>query len=185
MLKKYGLSDKPIWITEVQFGDLQKKPGNIEEFNKLITRASVFALAQGADKLFFIENWTTWDNPDAFKPPEESEKNEKKEPPKIDLSQNTTHKVYLNLVRKINSFDRIEIIKEEYTEGKDDWQGASSKIGQYKFINGNEVVYVLWGKSQLPKEISGKVKVTNIYGESKEVDVEKIILSDEPIFIEL
>ncbi|TSC92883.1 MAG: hypothetical protein CEN89_401 [Candidatus Berkelbacteria bacterium Licking1014_7] len=183
-LEKFGIKDKPVWVTEVQFGELQDKPKDIEEFNRTLAKSSVFALAQGADKLFYIENWTTWDNPDAFKPPKEGEKDKKEPKPKIDLSNNSTHKVYLNLVDKINSFGKIETLQEKFTEGKDDNSGATSQIGQYKFINGNKAVYVLWGSAQLPAEISGKVKVTDIYGESQEIDAGSIKLSDTPIFVE-
>lgn len=184
-LEEFGIKDKPIWVTEVQFGELMDKPKDLASFERLLTKASVFSLAKGADKLFFIENWTTWDNPDAFKPPEKDEKKEKKgPPPKLDLANNSTHEVYLNLVDKINNFDRIETIEEKYEEGRSDNDGATSQIGQYKFINGSKIVYVLWGKGTLPTEISGKVKVTDIYGKAQEMDAKEIQLSDNPIFIE-
>ena len=161
---------------------MQEKPEKIKEFDKLVARSSVFALAQGADKLFFIENWTTWDSEDSFKPPEEKEK--KGPPPKIDLSGSSTHQVYLNLVDKINNFEKVEKIEEKYTVGKEDWQGATSQLGQYKFINGDEVVYVLWGEAQVPSEISGKIKVTDIYGKSEVIDSKELSLTDSPIFVE-
>ena len=186
-LEKFGIKDKPVWVTEVQFGELMDKPKDIEGFNRTLAKSSVFALAQGADKLFYIENWTTWDNPGAFKPSKEDEKDKeaKKEPkPKIDLTNNSTHKVYLNLITNLNSFDKVEILREKFTEGKDDNSGATSQIGQYKFVNGDRVVYLLWGSAQLPAEISGKVKVTDIYGESQEMDAGSIKLSDTPIFME-
>lgn len=202
-LEKYGIKDKPIWITEVQFGQLMEKPKDLQAFERLMAKSSVFALAHGADKLFYIENWTMWDNPDAFKPPEEEnkdgkDKKEKGPKPKLDLENNSTHKVYLNLVDKTNSFDKIEILKEEFTESKGDNDGATSRIGQYKFIKGGKVVYVLWGQAELPEEITAgpkcgtgakcpganKVKVTDIYGVSQETDANAIQFSDFPIFVE-
>ena len=183
-LEKFGIKGKPVWVTEVQFGELMDKPKDIEGFNRTLAKSSVFALAQGADKLFYIENWTTWDNPDAFKPSKEGEKDKKEAKPKIDFSNNPTHKVYLNLVNKINSFNKIEALQEKFTEGKDDNSGVTSQIGQYKFVNGDKVVYVLWGSAQLPAEISGKVKVIDIYGEGKEMDAKNITLSNNPIFVE-
>ena len=183
-LKKFGLADKPIWVTEAQYGELQKKPEDTVEFDKLVARSSVFALAQGADKLFLIENWVTWGDENAFKPPEE-EKEKKKPPPKMNLSGSSTHKVYLNLIDKINNFDKIEMIKEKYTEGKEDWQGATSQVGQYKFINGDESVYVLWGSTSVPSEITGVVTVTDIWGNKKEMNASKITLTDSPVFVEL
>ncbi|TSC94351.1 MAG: hypothetical protein Athens101428_304 [Candidatus Berkelbacteria bacterium Athens1014_28] len=183
-LEKFGIKNKPVWVTEVQFGELMNKPKDIEKFDKILAKSSVFALAQGADKLFYIENWTTWDDPDAFKPPEEGEKDKKEPKTKMDLSNNSTHKVYLNLVSKINSFDKIETIQEKFTEGKDDNSGTTSEIGQYKFINGNKAIYILWGNAELPTEISGKVKISDIYGDNQEMDAGSIKLSDTPIFVE-
>lgn len=182
-LEKYGLSDKPIWITEVQFGQLLEKPKDLNSFEILIAKASVFGLAQGAEKLFYIENWTFWDNQEMLQPSKDEK--EKKEPKKLpDLSNNSTQKVYLNLVAKINSFEKIEKIKEEFSENPGDNEGATSQVGQYKFVAGSKIVYVLWGKAGLPAEISGQVKVTDIYGESQEIEASAIELSDSPIFVE-
>lgn len=190
-LAGFDIKDKPIWVTEVQFGDLMGKPKDIAAFEKLLARSSVFALSRGADKLFYIENWTQWDDPEAFKPPDEKDdKSSKKEPkPKKDFSNNSTHKVYLNLVRLLNSFDKVEGIKEEVASGQDqrnkEMGGLSAKIGQYKFTNKDKVIYVLWGQASLPTEITGKIKVTDIYGTEKEIDANSIVLSDSPVFIEL
>jgi hypothetical protein len=187
-LEKYDLGKKPIWVTEAQYGELDKPPKNTEEFDKLIARSSVFALAQGADKLFLIENWVFWDNEDTFKPPEEekNEKGKKGPPPKIDLTDSSTHKVYLNLVDKVNNFEKIEVLNEKYHENPSDYEGATSEVGHYKFINGKNVVYVLWGEgSAVAPEISGKLKVTDIYGESKIMDSKDLSLSDSPVFVEL
>lgn len=77
-LEKFGIRNKPIWITEVQFGRLMDKPKDLPVFEKLMARSSVFALAKGAEKLFMIENWTQWDNSDAYKPKEENKENKKR-----------------------------------------------------------------------------------------------------------
>lgn len=179
-IKQFGLEEKPIWITEVQFGSLTEKPSDLEDFEVLMVKSSVFSLALGADKLFYIENWLHWDGGGGPEPKME-EKKEKKE----EGLETSTHKVYLNLVEKINDFDRIETIKEKYRENPGDHDGATSEIGQYKFISGTDAVYVLWGKVALPSEISGQIKVTDIYGESKTIQAKDLVLSDEPVFVEL
>nr|NIM47597.1 hypothetical protein [Candidatus Aenigmarchaeota archaeon] len=180
-LEKYGIKNKPIWITEVQFGDLMEKPDDLKSFEKLLAKASVFALAQGADKLFYIENWATWDNKEFFEPPKNDDKEKKEPKPKIDLTDNSTHKVYLNLVDKINHFDKIEVLQEKYEESPGDHDGTTCTIGHYKFISGSKAIYVLWGKdSAVSPEISGKLKVTDIYGNVSEIDATSLILSDEP-----
>ena len=191
-LESFGIKDKPIWVTEAQYGDLQDEPKNKTEFEKLMARSVVFSLTQGADKIFMIENWIFWDNKEFLAPPKEKEegvdyqedKKDKKEKPKPDLTNNTTHKVYLNLVNMVNIFNSVEIIKEEYTQGKRKGDGSTSVIGQYKFINGESVIYVLWGNAELPSKITGTVKVTDIYGDAQEIDASGIKLSDTPIFVE-
>ncbi len=57
--------------------------------------------------------------------------------------------------------------------------------GQYKFTVGEKTIYALWfGK--LPKEISGKVKVTDIKGQEQVMGADDIKLStDQPVFVEL
>jgi hypothetical protein len=189
-LEKFGLEKKPIWVTEAQYGGLMEKPKNIPEFDKLMARSTVFALAKGADKIFLIENWTTWGDEAPIEPPEPDKDDkgdkEKGPPPKVDLTDSSTHKVYLNLLEKINSFDKIETLNEKFSENPSDYEGATSTVGHYKFTYGKNVVYVLWGEgSAVAPEISGKLKVTDIYGESKEIDAGSLKLSGSPIFVEL
>ncbi len=194
-LQEFGLQGKPIWITEVQFGRLAEKPEDLESFEILVTKASVFALAQGTDKLIYISNWTdfwpSFANPlrQGYEGQEASEgkeemKKEKKFKVSPEVLASSTHQVYLNLVDKVNQFDRIEKIKEEYIENQGDHDGATSNIGQYKFVSGDKSVYVLWGQAELPAEISGQVRVTDIYGQTGTMDASLINLSAAPIFVE-
>lgn len=217
-LKKYNIDNKPIWITELQYGELAEKPTDFESFEILMVKSSVLALALGADKLFYIDNWITWDQKDFFAQKDQmpqiakdksddsidyinedkiemDNKKAKEEKPKIsqEILDSSTHKVYLNLVDKINGFDRLEIIKQEYKENNNDHDGVTSAIGQYKFTYQNKDVYVMWGKAELPTEISGKaespeqgqrIKVTDIYGQNKEMEAQNIKLSNQPIFVE-
>jgi len=176
-IEQFGLEDKPIWITEVQFRELAKRPKDLKGFEVLLAKSSVFALALGADKLFYVENWLHWDDGWGPEPKMEGKKEEELE--------TSTHQAYLNLVEKINDFDRIETIKEEYVENPGDHNGASSQIGQYKFVSGTEAIYVLWGEEALPAEISGKIKVTDIWGESRIIQAKDLVLSNEPVFVEL
>lgn len=186
-LAGFGIVGKPIWVTEVQFGDLMGKPKDVAGFEKLMARSSVFASSRGADRLFYIENWTMWDNPDAFKPPKEGEKDKKEPKPKIDLSANSTHKVYKNLLTFLNSFDKVEVITEQLAQNQDsrarEMGGVSATVGQYKFTNGKKVFYVLWGNAPIPLELTGKLNVTDIYGASQEIDATSIKLTDSPIFV--
>ncbi len=184
-LSGYGITDKPIWITEAQFGNLQGEPDDIEAFNSLMAKSTIFSLALGAEKIFLIENWTMWGEEDAYSSADKDK--EKKRPlSNVDLDSSTTHKLYKFLVKKLGSFDKVEAINEEYRESEHDSDGATSSAGQYKFTDGSDVVYVLWGKSSsVPSEISGSVTVTDIYGEEETKDASTINITDTPIFVEV
>ena len=54
----------------------------------------------------------------------------------------------------------------------------------YKFIVNGKAVYVVWGQ-KLPKEITGQVKVTDIFGNEKIMNASEIKLTESPAFIEI
>ena len=58
-------------------------------------------------------------------------------------------------------------------------------IGHYRVISGSDVFYVLWGGSEVPAEISGTIKVTDIYGTSRTIGAAELVLGDEPVYVEL
>jgi len=161
-LERHGV-DKPIWITEAQFGPLgfepeRKKELGEEEINRLIVRATVLSLALGADKIFFIsDNWR----------------------------HKSTFKVYETLVEMLNHFDRIEVVDQKYVEnyGKD--AGVSSVYGCYKFEAGNRSIYVVWGDGKLSRYVKGKVRITDIYGNEKIADASEVTLTNTPIYVEV
>ena len=73
------------------------------------------------------------------------------------------------IVSKIGGFSKVEKI-------------ANS---QYKFTAGGKTVYALWSGT-LPNEISGNVKVTDMKGQERFMDVTGIKLkADQPVLIEL
>lgn len=213
LMAKHDLSDKPVWITEVQFGQLAEQPSDLKAFEQLMARATAFAFAKGADKLFFIENWTQWglDNPFGGPPPgTDSETGKDKDagsssamkgddkredfdkskngPTKEEMDEilnSSTHKAYLNLVHFLNEFDTVETIFEDYSMNPIEADGATSRVGQYKFIHGGDIVYVLWGNAEVPGEITGQVKVTDIYGDGTDMDASEIQVSDTPVFVEM
>jgi hypothetical protein len=163
-LEEFDLEDKPLWITETQFGGLGSSPEGIENFDRLLARATVLALVKGADKILYISNWEYWDDED---------------------DTSLAQQVYENLVDQVNIFNSVEVIKEEYEMNDEDGEGVTSITGQYKFISDDRVVYVLWGEFELPTEIEGTLKVTDMYGESKTMESEDLTLSDDPVFVEV
>ena len=184
-------------MTEAQFGELADKPANLAEFDKLIARSSIFTLAQGGDVIFYIDNWLMWDefktmkeeNKEPKKPQVQGTSDEKDKPKDMftyspEKLNSQTQKVYQNLVKMVNQFDKIEIIAEKFSENSTDRDGATTQVIQYKFIKDNKTTYVLWGEAPLPSEISRQVKVTDIYGVSTTIPASQIKLSNSPIFVE-
>ncbi len=155
-LEKHGV-EKPIWITEVQYNGLDRPPENISSIDRLLVRSTVFSIALGAEKLFYIDNWL------------------------VNWKSSSTQKAYEVLVNKLAYFDRVEVIRQEYVET---FEGAKTVVGQYRFEVENRTVYVLWGKAPLPDEIEGMVRVTDIYGNEKVMDAGDIQLTDSPIYVE-
>ena len=157
-LENHGVKNKTVWITEVQYGDLEKPPEDIFSIDKLLVRSTVFSIALGADKLFYIDNWLSYWN------------------------SSSTQKAYETLVNKLAYFDSVEVLKQKYNETL---EGAKTEIGQYKFLVGNRTIYVLWGNSSLPEEIKGTVRVSDIYGNERMMDVSEIKLTDSPVYVEV
>ena len=125
-----------------------------------MVRSSVFSLALGADKLFHVVNWGKG-------------------------SESDTDIVYETLIKYLNSFDSIEILNQSYIEHEGDYDGLTSIIGHYKFTKNDNVFYVLWGGTKIPEEITGTIKVTDIYGTSRTIDASELVLTEEPVYVEL
>ena len=55
LLRSNGLQDKPIWVTEVQFQQAQQTQNYTNaDFARILARSYIFALANGVDKLFYV-----------------------------------------------------------------------------------------------------------------------------------
>ncbi len=160
-LKKHGV-EKPIWVTEAQFGpldfELGKRKLGEEEMNRLLVRATVLSLALGAEKIFFIsDNWR----------------------------HRSTFLTYETLVEKLNRFDSVEVVEQRYVEnyGKD--ASVTSVFGCYRFRVENRSIYVAWGEGRLSRCVEGKVRVTDIYGGEKTADAGEVVLTATPVYVEV
>ena len=153
-LKKHG-AEKPIWVTEAQFDRLEKPVD--KSMHPLIVKSAILALALGADKIFFIsDNWKTGE----------------------------TFKVYETLVKMLNDFNKVEILELDYIRNKDKDSGITSIKGLFKFTGDNKTVYVAWGNINLTKHLKRTVKVIDIYGNEKIVNVKDVNLSNTPVYIQ-
>ena len=174
-LAQYNIS-KPIWITEVELEDREQKRSSNREYAASLVRAYCFGLANGAEKLFYVN----------FIMPANLPSDEEGGPGFTKLSALVTSDgkkqemfyAHKNLAKLIDNFSSIETIKQQIGD-------REVTEGQYKFIVNKKPIYVLWGGGAIPQEIKGKVKVIDILGNQKEVDVNQIQLSKEPIFVML
>ena len=161
---------KPLWMPEIQFSawGLEKEKLSQEEWADFLVRTFVYAFGEGEEKLFYVgldpspgdsESWLLYAE-------------EKKAGFKKEMGEKTKQAPYYafeTMVSKIDYFTLVEKLNE----------------GQYKFTVNEKSVYVLWGDGNIPEEIKGTVKITDIKGNGKEADASSIVLTESPIFIEI
>ena len=159
-LKKHGV-EKPIWVTEAQFGPLEfeqeKRKLGEEEMNRLLVRATVLSLALGAEKIFFVsDNW-----------------------------YKSTFSAYETLAEKLNRFHSVEVVEQRYVENREEDAGVTSSYGCYRFRAENKTIYVAWGEGRLSQCVEGRVKVMDIYGNERAADAGEVVLAGVPIYAEV
>ena len=174
-LARNGIDNKPIWITEVQYQQAhQTQNYSNEDFAKILARSYIFALANGVEKLFYVNvklppmrQGVPFDERSAL-----IKDNGDKSPLFY------AHLTLANILGKLSEKDEVETIMERVG----DWH---IEEGQYRFTIRGKTIYALWGTGSLPPEITGEVKVTDISGAQSIADSVTLKLSDSPIFIEL
>jgi len=176
-LARNGINDKPIWVTEVQYQQARQTENYTNaDFAKILARSYIFALANGVDKLLYVNIKMPPAGKDGGPPFDERSALINDNGEKTALFY--AHLTVANMLGKLSSADTVEKIKE--TVGS--W---SITEGQYKFTINGKVIYALWGSGSLPSAITGKARVTEISGAQREVDASTLRLSDSPIFVEI
>ncbi len=169
-----GLQEKPIWVTEVQYQQAHQTQSYTNEgFARILARSYIFALANGVDKLFYV-NIRMPPFYDAGIPFDERSALIKNDGEKSALFQ--AHLTVAEILGELGEGDTAEIIREEVG----DWHIGE---GQYKFVIRGRTVYALWGSGSLPAEITGEVRVIDITGAERVADAASLRLSDSPIFV--
>jgi len=174
-LTQNGIEDKPIWVTEVQYQQAHQTQGySAEDFAKILARSYIFALANGVEKLFYVNiklppvrHGVPFDERSALI---------KDSGEKAPLFY--AHLTVANMLEELSDDDGVEIIREKIGS----W---SIDEGQYRFNIKGRTIYALWGVGPVPPEITGEVKVTEISGVQRVTDSAAIKLSDSPIFVEI
>lgn len=175
-LAQNGLQDKPIWVTEVQFQQAnQTQSYTNEDFARILARSYIFALANGADKLFYV-NLRMPPFYDPGIPFDERSALITDAGEKSALFQ--AHLTIADMLGDLDlaDGDTVATIRETV----DDWFIVN---GQYKFTIGGNIIYALWGSGPLPAEITDDVRVVDIAGAETIIEAASIQLTDSPIFI--
>lgn len=148
--------EKPFWVTEAQYSAraLGRDRLSPEEWADYITKSFVRAYAAGAQKIVYVG---------LTKSPGDLEtslllRGEKQVP----------YHAYGTMVEKLDEFTAVEKLEE----------------GAYKFTVEGREVYVLWGSSEAPAELSGPVTVTEVDGTETETTAEELELGEGPVFVE-
>jgi hypothetical protein len=173
-LAKNGLQDKPFWVTEVQYQQSHQTQSYAnEDFAEILARSYIFALANGAEKLFYV-NLRMPPFYDAGIPFDERSALVADSGEKSALFQ--AHLTVAGVLGEFSESDSVEVIRERVGS----WH---IEEGQYKFTIGGSTVYALWGSGSIPAEITGDVSVIDITGSQSIVNAASLKLSDSPVFV--
>ncbi len=161
LLSQYGVED--FWVTEVQIGsgEIAGKNVNEEEQAKQLIKEYVLGFADGADKIFYTF-YIANEPPPGQEVPDFA---------LIDSAGNKkpAYHAMKTMIEKLDGFREVQILTE----------------GQYKFAFNDKSVYVLWGSNNLNPEIDGKLIVTDMLGNKREIDASQLKLSEDPVFVEM
>ncbi len=159
LLAKYEI-DKPIWVTEAQHrADTNRYAEELalEQHAEVMVTSYVLSFAHGVDKIFYTSFRAPYSGNPQFEQAALVGSRGEKRP---------AYHAVETMIDKLNGFTEADELG----------------TGSYRFSVGDRTVYVLWGGSAVPEEITGQVLVTNIYGQETMTD--NPVATDSPIFIE-
>ncbi len=162
ILQELGLKNIEIWVTESQFGGMEKKlERSEEEVAEALVKSYVYALAKGIAKVSPSELKAKEYFPEGLKHSCLID---------VDGRRKPAFYAYKTLIKMIDGFNEARIISK------------NPFLAEFKFKN--KVIYVAWGKGKLPLE--GRAYLVDMYGkEIGEVDLSEYELKDELVYIEL
>ena len=149
--------DVSFWITEAEF--IARSFGadsyNDEEWAAILVKSYIRAFSNGAEKIFYVGL-------------EQSPGDEGSWLIKGSDKQASFYS-FQTMIDKIDYFSSIETLVDN----------------QYKIMVDNTIVYVLWGTDDISDEITGDVAITDIKGNIHTMDASEIVLSEDPVFVEI
>ena len=156
-LEDYDINNS-FWTTEAELSSfaLQGESPSEEAFAKVIVKSYIEAFASGSEKVFYVGLEHCPGDEESWLIGHSDQKQ-------------TPYYAYKTMVEKIDYFNSVEKLGE----------------GQFKFTIDSNIVYVLWGANNIPEEIVGTVKRTEIDGSETTIESAEISLEDIPVFIEM
>jgi len=181
---------KPVWVTEIQLAPSREFDGagqsdadadastsanseaEQDRWSAVLVRDFVAAFGRGADKLFYVglDNATPT-APAARLIDCSVVVGGELEEDRLQLSDCRKQKLFYafkTMAARIDYFDSVQQLAD----------------CQYRFLVGDRTVYVLWGDQPPAVEISGRVRLTDIYGAQVELDAADIKLTETPVYVE-
>lgn len=174
---------RPVWINEFQMENLADTPSlTQEQYAPIFIRYMTCALAHGVDKLFFAN----------FKYPPPHIPADLQVPfteasALIDSTDQRTllFQVVRTFIQRFDRFEGVEVLRETIEEGVYPNQGMFriATEGHYRFVVEGKNHYILWGSGAAPARITGNVAVTDVFGQSSQMDAKDIVLTSTPIYV--
>ena len=174
-LERLGLADRPIWLTESQFGGMMQAYGSEEDVARWLVQSYVYALAHGFRVVMPSELRAQPQFPEGLKWSCLIDEDGVKRP---------SFYAYKTLIAKLEGFTEVEVLSVGEVEVPMPGQSCTQGLFAFKFLVKGKPVYVVWGEGELPSEIRGLLRVTNLYGEERVVDASELKVSEDPVFIE-
>ncbi len=175
VLEELGLEDKPIWLTESQFGGMLEAYGTQEEVARWLAVSYLYALGRGFSVIMPSELQALPHQPEGLRWSCLIDEKGVKRP---------SFYAYKTLISKIDYFTDVEVLSLGRIDVKGPGMSHTEGLFAFKFIVDGRPVYALWGEGEPPSEIKGLVKVTTMLGEESIMDISEVEVGPDPIYIE-
>ncbi|RLE81825.1 MAG: hypothetical protein DRJ51_02995 [Thermoprotei archaeon] len=164
ILKKLGFEKVEVWVTESQFGGLERRLERSEkEIAEALVKSYAYALARGITKVSPSELEAREHFPEGLRHSCLIDERGRKKP---------AFYAYKTLIRMVNGFAEARVLS------------TNPYVVEFTLANGTKI-YVAWGRGRVP--LKGKAKVVNTYGDKEEIveDISKFELRDKPVYIKI
>jgi len=173
-LSRNGASDKPFWVTEVQIEDRRNKMSP-DWYAASLARSYIFALANGASKLFYVNLRL----PPHLPPEEDGGPGFSDLSALVDSSGARGPLFYAHhtIASRLDEVQTVQIISQTL-------RGRTIPEARYRFSTENGLIWALWGSGQLPPELNGTLRVIDMSGGEHILPSDSVRLTTSPILVE-